>query len=122
MKKKSKTEKVRTNVTLNPVIFQMVKDNNLNLSSFVENKLVEYFLQLKQLGSIYCIASNAQPYTPETHRQQTQPTKKHGVKTTDLYGETSLWGFEPQYPAPKAGRISRLPHRPITQKGIAHLL
>jgi len=27
--------------------------------------------------------------------------------------DTDLWGFEPQLPAPKAGRISRLPYRPI---------
>jgi hypothetical protein len=58
---------------------------------------------------------NAQP-TP------TQPSRKTSAKTNELYGEADLWGFEPQYPAPKAGRISRLPHRPIIQKGIVHLL
>ena len=34
-------------------------------------------------------------------------------KEASLKEKTDLWGFEPQYPAPKAGRISRLPHRPI---------
>jgi hypothetical protein len=70
MKKISKTEKIRTNVTLNPTIFKMVKDNNLNLSSFIENKLVEYFLQLKQLNSIYSCTPNIQEYTPNTYVKQ----------------------------------------------------
>ena len=61
----------------------MVRDNNLNLSSFVENKLVEYFIQLKQLSGMYCISSDTQPHTPETHLQQTQPTKRHDGKRND---------------------------------------
>jgi hypothetical protein len=70
MKKKrdNKDEsKIRTNVTLSREIFNLAVDYNLNLSSFLENKLVEYFLQRKQLSGMYCIASEAQPYTPSTH-------------------------------------------------------
>ena len=36
--------------------------------------------------------------------------KNHRFNTETI--KADLWGFEPQYPAPKAGRISRLPHRP----------
>lgn len=35
------------------------------------------------------------------------------VPKTEVRGETDPQGFEPWWPAPKAGRISRLPHGPV---------
>jgi len=57
-------DRVKTNIILSREVFNLAVDYNLNLSAFLENKLVEYFLQRKQLSGIYCVASEAQPYTP----------------------------------------------------------
>ena len=83
MKKRRKgkeNDKIRTDVKLSIGIFNMAIDYNINLSAFLENKLVEYFLQRQKLNSMYCVASDTKPYTRQTHGQQKQPTKIQHVK------------------------------------------
>ena len=62
-------DRVRTNIILSREVFNLAVDYNLNLSAFLENKLVDYFLQRKQLSGMYCIASNALPYISVTHKK-----------------------------------------------------
>ena len=94
--------RVRTNITLSREMYNLAVDYNLNLSAFLENKLVEYFLQRKQLSGMYCIASDAQPYASNTQNQQVQPTKKSGGKTTDLYEECGRRDLNPSF---KLGKL-----------------
>lgn len=74
--KKLKTEdmektKIRTNITLSPIIFQKVKDYDLNLSTFVQMRLIEYFTYLE--GNTL-FTQNVQSYTLNT---QKETPKKH---------------------------------------------
>jgi hypothetical protein len=120
MKKKRLDEtedRIRTNITLSREIFNMAVDYKINLSSFLESQLINYFSMRQQI-----LNQRRIQYTPDTRQIITNRPEKSRGKTSDLTGVTSLWGFEPQYPAPKAGRISRLPHRPMLRIGIIHVL
>ena len=92
--------------TLHPAIFNLAKQYNLNLSAFLEHSLVAYFNQLKTLGNSFEYNN-----TPDTHKQDVQPSRKAHGKTTDLYDETDLSGFEPESEAPEASVISKLHYR-----------
>ena len=51
MKTKKAIKRIRTNVTLPPILYQKVKDYDLNLSAFLQIKLVEYFTYIE--GSVH---------------------------------------------------------------------
>jgi hypothetical protein len=105
MKKKrdNKEEgKIRTNVTLSREIFNLAVDYNLNLSSFLENKLVEYFLQRKQLSGMYCIASDTQPYTPNTHVKQQRQSQNVTTNTSPQQEECGRRDLNPSF---KLGKL-----------------
>ena len=87
MKTKKAIKRIRTNVTLPPLLFQKVKDYDLNLSAFLQIKLVEYFTYIE--GNV----PNQQtmhPYTLITHNQQQrqqQNKEKSVTKNQQIYGE-----------------------------------
>jgi hypothetical protein len=74
VKTKKAIKRVRTNVTLTPLLFQKVKDYDLNLSAFLQIKLAEYFAYVE--GNV-THTSTIQPYTQKTHNQETRQPKKH---------------------------------------------
>jgi len=85
-------KRVRTNVTLTPMLFQKVKDYDLNLSSFLQIKLAEYFAYIE--GNIPR-TQTIQTYTPDTHHQGIQTSRKLPGKTNELYGGMGLLRFAP---------------------------
>jgi hypothetical protein len=97
-------------VTLPPQLYQKVKNYDLNLSAFLQIKLVEYFVSIE--GNVPR-TQTIQPYTPETHHQGTPPTEKTPGKTSELYGEVGLLRFERKSMAPEATRIPSYPTGPM---------
>jgi hypothetical protein len=79
MKTKKAIKRIRTNVTLPPLLFQKVKDYDLNLSAFLQIKLVEYFTYIE--GSVPH-QQTMHPYTLITHNQQQQQQQNIGKSAT----------------------------------------
>jgi hypothetical protein len=99
MKTKKAIKRIRTNVTLPPVLFQKVKDYDLNLSAFLQIKLVEYFTYIE--GKV-THPQTMHPYTLITQNQQTQPTKKQQGKSSDLQEECGRRDLNPSF---KLGKL-----------------
>ncbi len=84
MKKKRMNEeedRIRTNITLSREVFNMAVDYKINLSSFLENHLINYFNMRHQLFPQKIQYPTKILNTSGTHTPQTQPTKKHVSKT-----------------------------------------
>lgn len=79
MKTKKTIKRIRTNVTLPPVLYQKVKDYDLNLSAFLQIKLVEYFTYIE--GSVPQ-QQMMHPYTPTAHYGVATKQGKSGGKTS----------------------------------------
>ena len=88
MKTKKVIKRIRTNVTLPPLLFQKIKDYDLNLSAFLKIKLVEYFAYIE---GIVLHKQTTHPYTLITHNQQQQQQQNMGKSATktDQFTEKS---------------------------------
>ena len=80
MKTKKAIKRIRTNVTLPPILYQKVKDYDLNLSAFLQIKLVEYFTYIE--GSVPQ-PQMMHPYTPTAHYGVATKQGKSGGKTSN---------------------------------------
>ena len=99
-----KISRVRTNITLSREMYNLAVDYDLNLSAFLENKLVEYFLQRKQLSGMYCISSNAQPYASNTQNKQHRQSQNVTNKTSKSFTQQSECGYRDSNPGDWLGK------------------
>lgn len=82
-------DRIRTNVTLSREVFNLAVDYKINLSSFLENQLLNYFAMRQQVfnqGKIQFPTKDGL-YTLGTHAQQMQPTRKSSGKTGSFMEE-----------------------------------
>ena len=93
-------ERIRTNITLSRVVFNMAVDYKINLSQFLENQLLQHFAMRQQIfnqGKIQYPTVTS--YTLGIPAQQ---AKKQGGKTAQYMEECGRRDLNPSF---KLGKL-----------------
>ena len=94
-------ERIRTNITLSREVFNMACDYKINLSSFLESQLINYFNMRHQLFNQGKIQYPTQ-YTPETHVKQQRQSQNVVKKSSPQQEECGRRDLNPSF---KLGKL-----------------
>jgi hypothetical protein len=98
-------DRIRTNITLSREVFNMACDYKINLSSFLENQLIQYF-DMRQ--KIFDYGKTQYPtstkYTTNTHFKQQRQSQKVTQKSSKMSLQQGRCGYRDSNPSDWLGK------------------